>query len=676
MAIPIGLHKILSERYPKTAGPYVVSQSILDNKIIGSNFGQAMMNYIGNIPTPSKDNNYQIGVGEMSIKTAMDFLSSVITNERNKENQFISFISQKSGLTPPSTSENWAQFVAFFQQQLDLGQLGIIRLENELNRLKSNSKIQGINITTKSEKEITLYIRNRLDVLEYTKKALEGVAKYLSGGRNQMGKTIVEYIYKKYGEKLVNITVNNSGLDVELNQTNVNGLILMISQLLAETFYNKKLQTITDPNTLKKASFLKNNFENTIDNFLQEDSLATHQINEIFQKAQELPFFTKDLAHLYKLDVIPENKNNKKQSKIDPSMQDQTDAAIKQVAQKTQSKKNSPTITLIKNTSALAEISSLLRNLVNGAMGLNTGGVNAKPDNIIAYLQIEVNGQEDNEELQRDLITAQEKINNEIKMLAESLKNKNTTEYYNNQKKEWDKHIAEIEKILKELQNTYKILANCFIIEDSTKHYVNMGIGEEKDFMGGSLGANIKDQIGKIQALQDGNLISAKDAKWLITAAINCGPGLIGQNLKPSLEHYLSAFAVILLFDDQQNIAAEVSQQMINNLQTSQTSVQKIHLFSLDGGYYPLSVVLQLTYDKLAEIYGLLDSEKNSENSYGAQVSIEGFINPDSFFPPHKYNNMRRSDWDKLSAEAQASVKMHVKFISNFMGLLNTILNK
>ena len=203
-----------------------------------------------------------------------------------------------------------------------------------------------------------------------------------------------------------------------------------------------------------------------------------------------------------------------------------------------------------------------------------------------------------------------------------------------------------------------------------------MGIGEEKDFMGGSLGANIKDQIGKIQALQDGNLISVQDAKWLITAAINCGPGLIGQGLKPSLEHYLSAFAVILLFDDQQNIAAEVSQQMINNLEVSQTSVQKIHLFSLDGGYYPLSVVLQLTYDKLSEIYGLLDSERNNGGSYGAQVNIDGFINPDSSFPPHKYNNMRRSDWDKLSVEAQSSVKMHVKFVSNFMGLLNTILNK
>ena len=57
MARPIGLYKILSERYPITAGPYVVSQSILDNKIIGSNFGQAMMKYIGNIPTLSKDNN-------------------------------------------------------------------------------------------------------------------------------------------------------------------------------------------------------------------------------------------------------------------------------------------------------------------------------------------------------------------------------------------------------------------------------------------------------------------------------------------------------------------------------------------------------------------------------------------------------------------------------------------
>jgi hypothetical protein len=66
---------------------------------------------------------------------------------------------------------------------------------------------------------------------------------------------------------------------------------------------------------------------------------------------------------------------------------------------------------------------------------------------------------------------------------------------------------------------------------------------------------------------------------------------MVGQNNKHMLEDYLAAFATILLFDDQINVVKDAYKAMINKLPSS-GSVTKIHLFSLNDGYYPLSFVL------------------------------------------------------------------------------------
>jgi hypothetical protein len=671
----INLQNILEKKYPTVAGTYVVSQSILDNVLAGSSFGRAMINYIGNIPPASQ---YNLNVGNLSIISAMKFLEKVIVNENKKENQFINFLMEKTGLTPPSSSNDWVTFVKNFQQQLDLGNLGIQRLENELTRLKSNELIEGKTIITKNEKEITIYIRERLDVLEYTKKALTRVAEYLTGKYNQVGEKIINYIYSKYGESLIEVFATNEGIDIKLNQGNTNGLILAISQLLIESFYTKEIQKATDTKNLKSLKYLANNFETTIKQFLQDDSRAEMQINNLLTRAKELPFFTRDLAALYKT-----NQNNTKTSnkvtlpQFDLSTEENTTKNIQNLRNYSKNNIDSkPTVQLIKNTSGLSEVSSNIRQIAAGAIsGINTGSKGAKPDNTIAWLFIDYLNQNATEEMKEDLAAAQEAIAYEMQALRDTLKNVNTTDYYTQQKKNWNERIEVIELILNELKEKYNILANCFIIEDSTKHYTNMGVGEEKDFLGGSLGSNISDQIGKILALQDGGLITSADADWLITAAINCGSGLIGSHLKNSLEDYLAVFATILLFDDQQNIANEVANKMIEDIPNSQTSVNKIHLFSLDGGYYPLSVVLQLTYDKLVKIYGLEESELKTDGSHGAQVEINGFINPDDDYPPGTYNNLTLKSWDELSEKAKSSVKMKVKFVSNFMALLNTILS-
>ena len=677
-----GLKTALELRYPKQTGVYVVSQSVLDNNDwSGGAFAQAMSNYINGIPSNGIENSSQLGRGNLSIHTAMNFLAKVIENERAKESQFLEYISKESGLTPPSLGEDWSTFVKFFQEQLDFGQQGIKRLENELQRLKTNSALQGNDIITKSGKELTRYNRERLDVLEYTSNALADVTKYLSGSNNTIGKTVVEFIYEKYGSQLVNIFAVNDGLDIELNIKKCNGLIMAISEILIESFYNTLLNN-KELQVSKNKNFFSSNFKEVIKNLFDNDKRITDQINTIFNNAKSLPFYTKDLASNYKLEDIT-TQNSSQFINIKNIDENSTNEAINKLRDANKKNDYAPTIRLVKNPNALAEISSLIRQLAAGAIaGKNTGSAGAKPDNTIAWLVVDYNDKEQTKEMQKDIRLAQQAIRDELSALNDTLSNKNTTEYYTQQQKNWNERADIIQQLLNELNEKYRILLKCFLIEDSTKNYVSLYTGIEKNkkmnFTGGSLGANITDQINKIAALQDGGLITQSDVQWLITAAINCGPGLIGSHLKKTLQNYLSAFAVILLFDDQQNIANEIAQKMIEDTPKSQSSVTRLHLFSLDGGYYPLSLVLQLTYDKLNKIYHILDEETQhqvySNGNYGAKVEIDGFINPDSYYPPNTYNHMTLSKWDELSKIAQASVKMHVQFLTNFMGLVNTIL--
>ena len=83
-------------------------------------------------------------------------------------------------------------------------------------------------------------------------------------------------------------------------------------------------------------------------------------------------------------------------------------------------------------------------------------------------------------------------------------------------------------------------------------------------------------------------------------------------------------FAAILLFDSQVNIADEALQMNLSNISTN---THLIHLFSVNNGYYPLSYVLQLTYNSLNTN---LERIKSDTISHGVEVSFHNFVSPPS----------------------------------------------
>ena len=679
------IYKFLQNEYPENVGKYIISKSLLRNPPeLGKTFAENMNLYVNNIPTENSLITY--GLSNDNIQTALNFLIKVIENEKNKENQFIQYLMKETKLTPPSTSEDWKTFVKTFQEKLSYGQLRITQLENELERLKINTeaKIEKKQTKDKQDKEKETRIRKVRDALEYTKEKLESVIKFLSGdNRSEAGREIIKFIIDNYGSSLFNITSNRDSIDFELNPSQTTALLIGISQILIETFYTKKLKDFyTELTKNSEASFssaITNSFATEMTKILNDDKDLKKQIENLIERVRELPFLADDLIKNYK---IPELKPISKQQLQQDANDEQIISKVNEISYRAlnilRQNKLEPTINFIKNPSNISELSTGLRQMVVGSIAnINTGKAQAKSDNIIGYISIEPQKiTSDNRETVNDLIR---QINKEINSLTEGLSQKNTLDYYTQRKNDWDITTKRIQDLLNQLTKIYGELVDCFLIEESTKAYYYLYTpGNRRDFEGGSLGANIVDQINKISALQSGNLISPEQADWLVTAAINAGPNLIGSDNKTKLENYLSMFATILLFDDQQNIANEVAENIITNIPTTQTGVKKIHLFTLNNGYYPLSFVLQLTFDKLYTIYNFLQNEIEhktySNGTGGSKVVLKGFINPDKYYPPNIPNNIKITSWDELSEKAINKLTMEVYFLTNAMDVISTIL--
>lgn len=666
-----GLEKIADMNYPHFPGPYVISESLW-HSMQGSYFAKIMQDYLGIIPNNSNIiNNYRIDEKILSIEEALHFLDLVSQNEAKKEAEFIDWFNKTTGITPPSSAEDWKNFIQEFQTLLNNGQKDLTMLQNELNRLKENKNAIIKTSTSKQGIEYSFAKRKILSQWEYVGQRLEAVVSFLNGDNNNVGKEIVNFILEKYGNKLINIKQNGANIEVELNQSEVAGAILGISQLLLDKFYTKKLfnhfNDIDDFNNRIDRGIFKSQMKE----ILKDDKTLNNNILTLLENIKELPLLSNNIIKNYKLSETPTNiKLNLNFIDKDKNI---TSKGLQEILSYIKELDFQPTITFIGKSANIAELAAPIKMAAEGAIiAMNSGDTGAKSDNIIGWVKIEPNIN------QKTLITDISKIQNKIKELTDGLKKDNTEEYYDKREKDWEKAINEIDNIIQDVNINYEKISKCFIMEESTKGYTNMGIQDEIKgktvFHGGSLGANIDAQIRKISALQNHGLISIEDADWLITAAINVGEGLILKNQKGSLENYLSTFATILLFDDQRAIANEVADQMKYNVPLSSSgNTNVIHLFTLNTGVYPLSYVLRLTYNKLVQVYGLV-TEKAYEN-YGAQVNITGFINPDKKYPPGQLNNMTLESWEEISQEALKSVHMEIEFVTNFISLLNNILS-
>ncbi len=130
-------------------------------------------------------------------------------------------------------------------------------------------------------------------------------------------------------------------------------------------------------------------------------------------------------------------------------------------------------------------------------------------------------------------------------------------------------------------------LKNSFRISTSVKSYDKYN--NKTGFHGGSLGGTVEHQIENIQHMFQLGGITIQDVDWLIFAVYNSGPHLLGSSIKKDLEHFFSILAVSLMFDDAGEQATYIKNQAEN---LSDIKPNYLHLFLLNGTYFPLSYIL------------------------------------------------------------------------------------
>lgn len=151
-----------------------------------------------------------------------------------------------------------------------------------------------------------------------------------------------------------------------------------------------------------------------------------------------------------------------------------------------------------------------------------------------------------------------------------------------------DIYLKQLDTLNEDLQD----IGKGFILHETTKFYQTLEKGywynNNKGFSGREMSLlNYIDAIG-----QFGKSFGI-NTNWLKFAAYNLSPNALGSGLKAPLESYFAIMAGLIMFDDFAIIAQEVTE----GLQYS--NVEAVHLYSLQGIYFPASYFLQETYNRM-----------------------------------------------------------------------------
>ena len=209
-----------------------------------------------------------------------------------------------------------------------------------------------------------------------------------------------------------------------------------------------------------------------------------------------------------------------------------------------------------------------------------------------------------------------------------------------------------------------KQMKNSIVITETMKTFnqYNNDIG----FLGGSIGPNILQQINNFAELFEkaGVPISTQEQDWLLTALVNCSTATIGTDNKEPIEKYLSAMAGFAVFDEG---AAEI-EMLVDTTQNIYIdySPQIMHLYKLNGLYFPGSYILQRIYDNLQNYINNMTS--TAINNDGAVIRATA---SEKLIGSHKQDE-GPARWERVyqAAQDRSVTSIEVAFLS---GLFNII---
>ena len=237
-------------------------------------------------------------------------------------------------------------------------------------------------------------------------------------------------------------------------------------------------------------------------------------------------------------------------------------------------------------------------------------------------------------------------------------------------------HTAtEIEQILSSLKNNVQI-------GSTVKSYNKYD--SKKGFHGGSLGGTVENQLKNIyQLFQYGGIENLPNQEWLTFAIYNSGPGLLGSDLKEPIEDLLSTVVVMLMFDDVGQQVVYLNEQMMQRYNLNQhNSSRFLHLYNLNGTYYPASFILQLTYNKLTEIFSILELDKLAgtaefdDISNGSRAEIHNPVSEMVEIGTQVGRDIvttEQDQWKQTFKANQKSVSINITFLAGMLDIIKIL---
>lgn len=236
---------------------------------------------------------------------------------------------------------------------------------------------------------------------------------------------------------------------------------------------------------------------------------------------------------------------------------------------------------------------------------------------------------------------------------------KDTREAITKMNKAITKLVSEAEQQLSEMKKYH--LEDIFIFHESLKLYssAETGRGPHGGFGGRKIG--ILSYIDQLYTMNMAVPLDFNDMRFL---ALNLMKDAVGAEYKDAIEHYLSMFAGMIMFDDLANMA----QEAIAQVNTTSGGVKQIHLYNLNGIYVPASMMLTYISDSVQK------ASEFANNGLAAQATISApSVSKEYNLWKDSGHHLSPDVWQRVAAEAAANTKVSITFLAAFKAFINKL---
>lgn len=225
-------------------------------------------------------------------------------------------------------------------------------------------------------------------------------------------------------------------------------------------------------------------------------------------------------------------------------------------------------------------------------------------------------------------------------------------EYYDQLKEEGFEPALELADYIK----------NTVMITETMKTFntYNNNLGFVNGSMGGTLAKQVENFAELFEAAGVG--MSQTEQEQLIFALVNCSSAALGASNLTPLERYLSTLAGFAIFDEG---LVELEKMNSQTAKYYQGTPQIMHLYRLNGIYFPGSFILKRIYQQLTQT--VQSTESIFSGNDGAKINARagaGIIS--------KLETMEPS-WNETYQSALAATSVEITFVSQLLNIINSL---